>query len=139
MYKRQAEGVTIQAANERALAGGVTTDKIFTMVEEIREKVTIPMVFMTYANVLYSYGLERFAKRCQEIGIQGVILPDVPFEEKEEFDSVLSQYDVDLVSLIAPTSEDRITEIAKDAKGFIYLVSSLGVTGVDVYKRQTYC
>ena len=74
-----AEGVTIQAANERALAGGVTTDKIFTMVEEIREKVTIPMVFMTYANVLYSYGLERFAKRCQEIGIQGVILPDVPF------------------------------------------------------------
>lgn len=125
-----AEGVTIQAANERALAGGVTTDKIFTMVEEIREKVTIPMVFMTYANVLYSYGLERFAKRCQEIGIQGVILPDVPFEEKEEFDSVLSQYDVDLVSLIAPTSEDRITEIAKDAKGFIYLVSSLGVTGV---------
>ena len=98
-----AEGVTIQAANERALAGGVTTDKIFTMVEEIREKVTIPMVFMTYANVLYSYGLERFAKRCQEIGIQGVILPDVPFEEKEEFDSVLSQYDVDLVSLIAPT------------------------------------
>ena len=91
-----AEGVTIQAANERALAGGVTTDKIFTMVEEIREKVTIPMVFMTYANVLYSYGLERFAKRCQEIGIQGVILPDVPFEEKEEFDSVLFQYDVDL-------------------------------------------
>ena len=125
-----AEGPVIQGANLRALTGGVTTDKIFDMVKEIRQNTQIPLVFMTYANVLYSYGLERFAKRCQEIGIQGVILPDVPFEEKEEFDSVLSQYDVDLVSLIAPTSEDRITEIAKDAKGFIYLVSSLGVTGV---------
>lgn len=125
-----AEGVTIQGANERALKGGVTTDKIFHMVEEIREKVSIPMVFMTYANVLYSYGIEKFAKKCESVGIQGVILPDVPYEEKEEFDSVLFVHGVDLISLIAPTSEDRITEIASEAKGFIYLVSSLGVTGV---------
>ena len=125
-----AEGPVIQGANLRALSGSVTTDKIFDLVVKIRKNTAIPLVFMTYANVVFSYGTERFIKRAAEIGMDGLILPDVPFEEKEEFDSVLSQYDVDLVSLIAPTSEDRITEIAKDAKGFIYLVSSLGVTGV---------
>ena len=124
-----AEGPTIQGANLRALTGGVTTDKIFDMVKELRKDVTIPMVFMTYANVVFSYGAEKFIKTCSEIGIDGLILPDLPYEEKEEFHPVCARYGVDLVSLIAPTSENRIAQIAKDAEGFIYVVSSLGVTG----------
>ena len=87
------------------------------------------MVFMTYANVVYSYGSEKFISKCKDIGIDGIILPDVPYEEKEEFTQYCDKYDVDLISLIAPTSENRIAQIAKDASGFIYLVSSLGVTG----------
>ena len=124
-----AEGPVIQGANLRALQGGVTTDKIFDLVRELREDVSIPMVFMTYANVVYSYGAERFIRTCREIGIDGLILPDVPFEEKEEFLPLCHQYGVDLVSMIAPTSESRIADIAAEAEGFLYIVSSLGVTG----------
>jgi len=124
-----AEGPVIQGANLRALKGGVTTDKIFAFVREIRRDVTIPMVFMTYANVVYSYGSERFISTCREIGIDGLILPDLPFEEKDEFQPICSRYGVDLVSLVAPTSENRIAMIAKEAEGFLYIVSSLGVTG----------
>lgn len=124
-----AEGPVIQGANIRALAGGVTTDKVFELVRDLRTDVTIPMVFMTYANVVFSYGAEKFISTCKEIGIDGLILPDLPFEEKEEFQPVCDKYGVDLISLIAPTSEQRIGMIAKEAQGFIYLVSSLGVTG----------
>lgn len=125
-----AEGPVIQGANIRALAGGVTTDKIFDFVSELRRDVTIPLVFMTYANVVFSYGSERFMSRCKEIGIDGIILPDLPYEEKEEFAEISEKYGIDMISLIAPTSENRAAMIAKDAKGFIYIVSSLGVTGV---------
>ena len=125
-----AEGPVIQGANLRALSGGVTTDKVFDMVEKIRKNSSIPMVFMTYANVVFSYGIERFCKRAAEVGMDGMILPDVPFEEKEEFASVAEKYGLDLISLIAPTSHERIRMIAKEAKGFVYCVSSLGVTGV---------
>ena len=125
-----AEGPVIQGANLRALSGGVTTDKIFAMVEELRKDVSVPMVFMTYANVVFSYGSERFLEACARVGIDGLILPDVPFEEKEEFDGVCKQYGLDLVSLVAPTSKERIAQIAREASGFIYVVSSLGVTGV---------
>lgn len=125
-----AEGPVIQGANIRALAGGVTTDKIFDLVRELRQDVKIPMVFMTYANVVFSYGAERFISTCQEIGMDGLILPDLPFEEKEEFLPLCHQYGVDLISLIAPTSENRIAMIAKEAEGFLYVVSSLGVTGM---------
>ena len=124
-----AEGPVIQGANLRALEGGVTTDKIFDFVRELRKEVTVPMVFMTYANVVFSYGSESFIKTCSEIGIDGIILPDLPFEEKEEFFPECHKYGVDLISLIAPTSKDRVAMIAKEAEGFIYLVSSLGVTG----------
>lgn len=124
-----AEGPVIQEANVRALNGGVTTDKIFGLVRELRKDVTVPMVFMTYANVVFSYGSERFISTCREIGIDGLILPDVPYEEKEEFLLLCRKYGVDLVSLIAPTSENRIAMIAKEAEGFLYIVSSLGVTG----------
>lgn len=125
-----AEGPVIQMANMRALNGGVTTDQIFCFVREIRREITIPMVFMTYANVVFSYGAERFIAACREIGIDGLILPDLPFEEKEEFLPLCRKYGVDLISLIAPTSENRIAMIAKEAEGFLYIVSSLGVTGV---------
>lgn len=125
-----AEGPVIQAANVRALSGGVTTDKIFDLVRRIRQKTSIPMVFMTYANVVYSYGTERFAKVAAEIGMDGLILPDVPFEEKEEFAIPFKEHGLDLISLIAPTSHERIAMIAKEAEGFVYCVSSLGVTGM---------
>lgn len=125
-----AEGPVIQGANLRALRGGVTTDKIFALVRDLRKDVRIPMVFMTYANVVYSYGAEKFITTCQEIGIDGLILPDLPFEEKEEFLPFCRACGVDLISLIAPTSQQRIARIAKEAEGFIYLVSSLGVTGM---------
>ena len=125
-----AEGPVIQGANLRALNGGVTTDKIFDLVRDLRRDVEVPMVFMTYANVVFSYGSERFISTCREIGIDGLILPDVPYEEKEEFLPICRRYGVDLISLIAPTSEDRIAMIAREAEGFLYIVSSLGVTGV---------
>lgn len=124
-----AEGPVIQGANLRALTGGVTTDKVFDLVRELRKDVTVPMVFMTYANVVYSYDAEKFIRTCEEIGIDGLILPDLPFEEKDEFLPICKKYNVDLISLIAPTSENRISIIAKEAEGFIYVVSSLGVTG----------
>lgn len=124
-----AEGPVIQNANLRALSGGVTTDKIFDLVRDLRKDVTIPMVFMTYANVVFSYGAEEFISTLNEIGIDGLILPDLPFEEKDEFLPLCKKYDVKLISLIAPTSENRIAMIAKEAEGFIYIVSSLGVTG----------
>ena len=125
-----AEGPVIQAANVRALSGGVTTDKIFEMVKSIRKHTDIPLVFMTYANVVFSYGTKRFIKKVSDLGMDGLILPDVPFEEKEEFDPVCRQYGLDFISLIAPTSHERIRMIAREAQGFLYCVSSLGVTGV---------
>ena len=124
-----AEGPVIQGANIRALAGGITTDKIFDFVRELRKDVKTPMVFMTYANVVFSYGAERFISACRAIEIDGLILPDLPFEEKDEFLPLCRKYGVDLISLIAPTSENRIAMIAKEAEGFLYIVSSLGVTG----------
>ena len=124
-----AEGPVIQEANIRALANGVTTDKIFDFVRDLRRDVSVPMVFMTYANVVFSYGTERFLSLCAEVGIDGIILPDLPYEEKDDFLPACRQYGVDLISLIAPTSEDRIAMIASEADGFLYIVSSLGVTG----------
>ncbi len=125
-----AEGPVIQGANIRALAGGITTDKIFAFVRELRKDVTVPLVFMTYANVVFSYGIERFVKCCAEAGMDGLILPDVPFEEKDEFAPICKANGIDFISLIAPTSENRVAMIAKEAEGFVYLVSSLGVTGM---------
>ncbi len=124
-----AEGPVIQEANLRALTGGATTDKIFDLVRELRRDVTVPLVFMTYANVVYSYGAEKFIGTCAQIGIDGLILPDLPFEEKEEFLPLCHAHGIDLISMIAPTSADRIEKIAREAEGFLYLVSSLGVTG----------
>lgn len=123
-----AEGETIQKANLRALQNHVTPDEIFQMLTEI--EVAVPLVFMTYANVVYHYGIEKFAKKCKEVGVSGLILPDIPFEEKEEFAPLCEKHGVEFISLIAPTSEDRISLVAKEATGFVYCVSSMGVTGV---------
>lgn len=125
-----AEGPVIQGANIRALKGGVTTDKVFDLVRDLRKDVSVPFVFMTYANVVYSYGAGKFISTCAEIGVDGIILPDVPYEEKEEFAGICKASDVALISMVAPTSEDRIAMIAKEAEGFLYVVSSLGVTGM---------
>ncbi len=143
-----AEGSVIQEANIRALSAGATTDKIFDLVRDLRLDVKIPMVFMTYANVVFSYGTapkpdeprrpahpseggaEKFIAICKEIGIDGLILPDVPFEERGDFAPICEKYGLDLISLVAPTSAERIEVIAKGSTGFLYVVSSLGVTGV---------
>lgn len=124
-----AEGPVIQGANIKALENGITTDKVFEFVKELRRDVKIPLIFMTYANVIFSYGAEKFIRICAEIGIDGIILPDLPFEEKNEFYPICKNYGVDLISMIAPTSQERIAMIAKEAEGFLYIVSSLGVTG----------
>lgn len=125
-----AEGEVIQEATYRALTAGCTTDKLFDLVKEARKDVKIPMVFLTYLNSVFSYGKEAFLKRCVECGIDGLIVPDLPFEEKGELLDVCKEYGVAIISLIAPTSKERIRAIAKEAEGFIYVVSSLGVTGV---------
>ena len=125
-----AEGIVIQEADIRALVSGTTTDKIFDMVAKVRPQVRIPLVFMTYLNPVFHYGYDRFFRRCQEAGIDGIIIPDLPFEEKGELDGIAAAHGVDLISMIAPTSEERIQKIAAEAKGFLYVVSSMGVTGV---------
>lgn len=124
-----AEGPVIQEADIRSLSVGTHVDDIFDMVVRLRKKTDVPMVFMGYANPFFYYGYDKFFKRCQEVGIQGAIIPDIPFEEKHEVSDVAEKYGVTIISMIAPTSEQRIQKIASEAKGFIYLVSSMGVTG----------
>ena len=125
-----AEGEVIQRADLRALAAGTTTDKIFDLVSEVRKETQVPLVFLTYANPIYAYGAEKFFTRCEASGVDGVIIPDIPYEEREEMRPYSEPHHVALVPLIAPTSKDRIQKIAKDAQGYVYVVSSLGVTGV---------
>ncbi|ABX44189.1 tryptophan synthase subunit alpha [Lachnoclostridium phytofermentans] len=125
-----AEGPIIQEANERALKAGATTDLLFDMIGRVRSKVLVPLVFMTYINPIYTYGADRFLRRCKEVGIDGVIVPDLPYEEKEELLPLCKLHDITLISMIAPTSKERIQTILKEAEGFLYCVSSLGVTGV---------
>ncbi|HIR94394.1 MAG TPA: tryptophan synthase subunit alpha [Candidatus Egerieimonas intestinavium] len=125
-----AEGPVIQAASERALQGGTTVDKLFDLVEELRKTVKIPLLFMGYANSVFGYGAEKFFEKCSQVGVDGLILPDIPFEEKDEFQDLSEKYQVTLISMVAPTSSQRARAIAREAQGFLYCVSSLGVTGV---------
>lgn len=125
-----AEGEVIQRADLRALEAGTTTDKIFDLVKEVRKETEVPLVFLTYANPIYAYGAEKFFARCEETGIDGVIIPDIPYEEREEMRPYSEPHNIALVPLVAPTSRDRIQKIAKAAQGYVYVVSSLGVTGV---------
>lgn len=125
-----AEGPVILEADRRALEAGITTDAIFDFVRTLQPDITVPLVFMTYANVVYSYGIERFAARCAAVGVDGLILPDVPFEEKSAFAPAFRSRGLDFISMVAPTSNERVARIARQAEGFLYIVSSLGVTGV---------
>lgn len=125
-----AEGEVIQEADIRALASGTRTDKIFDMLEELKGDIKVPIVFMTYANVIFKIGSNNFMKKCSEVGVSGVIVPDIPFEERDEFASDCDEYGIDYIPLVAPTSHERIREISKKAQGYVYVVSSLGVTGV---------
>ena len=125
-----AEGVVIQDANVRALKHNTTTDDVFDIVRRVRLQTDVPLVFLTYINPVFFYGYEKFFKRCNELGIDGIISPDLPYEEKGEIAEIAKKNDVDVISLIAPTSKERIQMIAGEASGFIYVVSSLGVTGM---------
>ena len=125
-----AEGVVIQEADIRALRSGTTTEKVFEMVKSLRQKTDIPLVFMTYLNIVFYYGYDQFFTRCAEVGISGIIIPDLPYEEKNECAVIAAEHQVEIVSMIAPTSRERIQTIASDAEGFLYVVSSMGVTGV---------
>ncbi len=125
-----AEGPVIQDANIRALKHHMTTDGVFEIVKAVREKSEIPLCLMTYLNPVFHYGYDRFFKNCQEVGVDGIIIPDCPYEESGEVKEIAKNYDVKVISMIAPTSKERIKMIAQEAEGFIYLVSSLGVTGV---------
>jgi len=125
-----AEGIVIQEADERALLNGCTVDKLFDMVKRVHDKVEVPLLFMSYVNPIFVYGKEMFMEKCRACGIDGVIVPDLPFEEKDELSAVCDKYGITQISLIAPTSGERIKTIVKEAQGFLYCVSSLGVTGV---------
>lgn len=125
-----AEGAVIQEADIRALRSGTTTEKVFEMVKSLRQKTDIPLVFMTYLNIVFYYGYDQFFTRCAEVGISGIIIPDLPYEEKNECAGIAAEHQVEIVSMIAPTSRERIQTIASDAEGFLYVVSSMGVTGV---------
>lgn len=125
-----ADGIVIQNANLRALSGGVTIDKIFDTVRTVRTKTQLPIVFLTYLNPVFNYGYEKFFQKCAETEVDGIVIPDLPFEEQAEIKEYSEKYGVDIISFIAPTSKDRIEKIAKNAKGFIYAASSTGVTGV---------
>lgn len=125
-----AEGVVIQEANIRALKAGMTVDGVFGIVEQVRRKSQIPLVFLTYINPVFHYGYEAFLKECRRLGVDGLIIPDLPYEEKGELAPLAKSFGVDVISMIAPTSRSRIRQIAEEAEGFIYVVSSMGVTGI---------
>ncbi|MCL2576857.1 MAG: tryptophan synthase subunit alpha [Defluviitaleaceae bacterium] len=125
-----ADGPIIQAASVRALGKGCTADDLFSMVKRLREKITKPIVFLTYANSIFAYGKERFMERCRNSGIDGVVVPDIPHEEKDELSGVCEKYGITQIALVAPTSKERVEKIALGAEGFIYCVSTLGVTGI---------
>ena len=125
-----AEGVVIQRADERALKAGTTVDDVFELVKQLREKTDVPLVFLTYVNPIFAYGSQRFIQRAADAGLDGFIVPDLPFEERDELAPLCDSYGLSLIPLIAPTSNERIRKIAEAAHGFVYCVSSLGVTGV---------
>ncbi len=125
-----AEGPVIQAANLRALNGGINTEAVFGIAESVRKKSDVPLVFLTYINPVFKYGYERFFARCSETGVDGIIIPDLPFEEINEISGTAQKHGVDIIPLVAPTSQNRIQKIAMAASGYVYIVSSMGVTGM---------
>ena len=120
-----AEGPVIQSANVRSLANGCTTDKIFDMIQELKGSIKAPVILTTYTNVVFSYGIERFCKKASEVGVSGIVIPDIPYEEKQEFSAPCKNNGIDYISLVASTSEKRIEMIAKEAEGFVLCTSTL--------------
>jgi len=129
-----ADGPVIQRASIRALSKGINIDYIFSMVLNLRCKTEIPLVFLIYYNTIFSYGIEEFLNRCKECGIDGLIIPDLPLEERKILNEMMKDYPIDLIALVAPTSNNRIKEIVEGSSGFIYCISSKGVTGT----RETF-
>lgn len=125
-----AEGETIQRANLRAFQNPINCDMVFEMAASLQGKISIPLAFMTYLNPVLNYGYDRFFSRCASCGIAGIIIPDMPFEEEGEIKPDAARHGIEVITLVAPTSEGRVEQIARNAEGFIYLVSSMGVTGV---------
>lgn len=119
---------SIQEANIRALAGGVTTDKIFDFIAELRKDISVPFIISGYANVVFSYGTDRFLSKCSQVGIDALIVPDLPFEEREEFLPCCEKYGVHLIHMVAITSQERIMAIARAATGFLYIMACPGGT-----------
>lgn len=124
-----ADGPIIQAADLRAFDAGVNTEVVFDIVKKVRESTDIPIIFLTYTNIVYKFGYEKFCQKCYDLNISGLVIPDLPLEEQSDLEKVADEYDISLIQLIAPTSGERIAKIAAHAKGFIYMVSSMGVTG----------
>ena len=131
-----AEGEEMQRSAARALEAGTTTDKIFTMLKELREKTQIPVVLVTYANPIYTYGCEKFFDNCVECGVSGILVPDVPYEEREELLPYCEPRNIALIAIITPNSRDRIAMIAKEAKGYVYAVSYYGVLEDEVVEAK---
>jgi tryptophan synthase alpha chain len=126
-----ADGPTIQKADERALAAGTTPDTVFDIVREIRRESEVPIVFLTYYNIVHHRGIERFYHEANDAGVDGILIADMPVEESEGVCAVASRYGIDPVFLVAQTtSDDRIRKIASKARGYLYLVAAFGVTGV---------
>lgn len=125
-----ADGPVIMDADVRALAHGIHLPQAMQEAKEIRKVSQIPLVFLTYYNPILSYGVEEFFKDCAETGVDGVIIPDMPHEEQEEIRPTADKYAVDIIQMVAPTSEERIRTNVANATGFVYLVSSMGVTGM---------
>lgn len=124
-----ADGPVIERAAMRALKAGTNIESVFDMVAKLRVETEVPLVFLVYYNGIYKYGIEKFLNKCEEKGVDGLIIPDLPLEERKELNEMMKDYPIDLIALVAPTSEDRIKEIVSEAEGFIYCISSRGVTG----------
>lgn len=126
-----AEGTIVQEANLRSLSQGATTDKVLELTKKVSSQTDTPLVYMTYLNVLFKYGYDRFLQKAKDAGISAVIVPDLPFEEKDELQSVAVKYDIDVISMIAPSSSERMKKIAYESKGFLYAVTSAGAQNGD--------
>lgn len=126
-----ADGPVIQAADQRALDNGTNLFKIFEVVKKTREKTEIPLVFLIYFNTILSQGIENFIKKCEKAGVDGLIIPDLPLEEREEIRELIGRSSIDLIPLVAPNSKERLGDIINcGGSGFVYCISSFGVTGV---------
>lgn len=125
-----ADGVIIQESSTRALKKGIKISIIMKAVEDIRKKSNIPLIYLAYYNSIFKYGIEKFIKESSKVGIDGIIIPDLPIEERDDILKISDKYGVYLIPLVAPTSKERIKKIVESGKGFVYCVSTKGVTGI---------